>query len=105
MADEILVNEFKSKLFSLGVENFILQINKWHEQSEVNEFESLVGDLDCMTSRTLTANGIFACPFLANDYRGRCGSDFSNYSKTVRLETPFCATCIKNKEKMFSIDL
>ena len=104
-SDEILVNEFKSKLFSLGVENFILQINKWHEQNEAIEFEDLVGDLDCMTSRTLTANGVFTCPFLANDYRGRCGSDFSNYSKTVRLETPFCATCIKNKEKMFSIDL
>lgn len=103
--DELIIQEFKSRLLDSGIENFVLQINKWCDENSVIEAEEISGELDCMTSRTVTANGVFACPFLANDYRGRCGSDFTNYSKTVRLETPYCATCIKNKEKMFSIDL
>ena len=32
------------------------------------------------------------------------GTDFKDYSKKVCLETPYCAVCAKNKEKMFSIN-
>lgn len=109
-----IIKNFKDKLLEQGVDNVIIQINEWN-----NEFDNKKGDLsdynnsdwridgmtDCMTSRTLTEKGIFACPFLANDYRGRVGSDFTNYSKTVRLETDFCQTCIRNKDKMFTVEV
>lgn len=102
--DEVLIEEFKSRLIDAGVENVVLQINKWNDKNKVENIEDVSGELDCMSSRTLTANGVYSCSFLANDYRGRCGSDFTNFSKSVRLETSYCATCIKNKEKMLSVD-
>lgn len=60
--------------------------------------------LDCENGRILTAKGIYSCPFLANDHRGRVGSDFKNYTRKTILETDFCATCLKNKTQLFSID-
>lgn len=98
-----IIAEFQKRLVDIGIENAVIQINEWCDNS--TEISEVVGDLDCMYSRTLTGNGVFACPFLANDYRGRMGCDFSDYSKTVRLETSYCASCIKNKEKMFSVDI
>lgn len=102
--DKVLIDEFKTKLLGAGVENFAIQVTKWCD-GKSSDFDEVSGELDCMTSRTVTANGVYACPFLANDYRGRCGSDFTNFSRVVRLETPHCATCIRNKEKMFGVDL
>jgi len=99
-----IVSKFREKLAEAGIENAVIQVNEWCDGTNT-DISNINGALDCMSSRTLTENGIFACPFLANDYRGRTGSDFSDYSKTVRLETPYCATCIRNKEKMFSVDL
>jgi hypothetical protein len=103
--DNTLIKEFEFILQDLGIENSIIQVSKWCDGTEITEKDILNGELDCMTSRTLTSRGIFACPFLANDYRGRCGMDFGNYSNTIRLETPYCATCIRNKEKIFSIEI
>lgn len=60
--------------------------------------------LDCENSRILTAKGVYSCPFLANDHRGRVGSNFKNYTRKTILETDFCATCLKNKTQLFSID-
>lgn len=99
----VIEEMFKNILFDNCIENAILQINEWHINSDENIGE-IVGMTDCMTSRTITDNGVFTCPFLANDYRGRVGCDLSNYSKSVRLETSFCNTCIKNKDKIFSVD-
>ena len=58
---------------------------------------------DCMNGRILTKNGIFSCPFLSNDYRGRMGKSFKDYSKTITAETDFCATCSANSQYMFTI--
>ena len=58
---------------------------------------------DCMHGRILCENGIYACPFLANDYRGRCGSSFKDFSKSITAESDFCATCSKNNNFIFSI--
>lgn len=58
---------------------------------------------DCMHGRVLTENGVYTCPFLANDYRGRSGSNFRDYSKTVCAETDFCLTCSKNNDCIFAI--
>ena len=56
-----------------------------------------------MNGRILTQKGVYACPFLAGDYRGRAGSSFKDYSKTIMAETDFCATCSKNNEYIFTI--
>lgn len=58
---------------------------------------------DCMFGRVLTSSGIYSCPFLSNDYRGRTGSNLKNFSETISAETDFCATCSKNNNYMFTI--
>ena len=58
---------------------------------------------DCMHGRVLTSNGIYACPFLSNDYRGRAGSSIKDFSKNVIAETDYCATCSNNNDFIFTI--
>lgn len=60
---------------------------------------------ECSNSRTLTINGIFTCPLLSADNRGKCGSDFNDYSKCNYLETPFCSQCVKHNVSLFSLEL
>lgn len=50
-------------------------------------------ELECKNGRILTDKGVYVCPFLANDHRGRMGSDFTDYSKKMYLETEFCINC------------
>ena len=102
---DLIVEKFQQKLETLGIENAIIQVGEWVTKNADTDITDLESPVDCQTSRTLTSNGVFSCPFLANDYRGRLGSDFTDYSKTVRLETNYCATCIKNKDKIFSVDV
>lgn len=59
---------------------------------------------DCANGRVLSAKGIYSCPFLSDDYRGRCGSSFVDYTKKCALETDFCQTCMKAKNPMFGIN-
>lgn len=95
---------FKRNSFDLDIAN--LQVSPWHDKSVKFEDE-MNGDwekLDCEYGRILTATGIYTCPFLANDYRGRCGSSFMDYNKRSSLETSFCNTCVKAKKQIFSID-
>ena len=56
-----------------------------------------------MIAGYLSENGIYSCPFLSNDYRGRVGSSFKNYSQSMTAETDFCATCSRNNNFMFTI--
>ncbi len=102
-----LLTNFKTIFDNIDVHvedcNFL--INEYYdkyskEDSVVENFEKL----DCQTGRILTEKGIYVCPFLANDHRGRMGADFKDYSKKMCLETPYCSTCAKNKENMFSIN-
>ncbi len=58
---------------------------------------------DCMYGRILTQNGVYSCPLLSGDYRGRCGSNFQNFSEVVSAESEFCATCSKNNNTMFTV--
>lgn len=104
----VLINEFKKVCLKAGFKakdnNFT--INLYHDKTKQSEdFPELSWDsLDCEYGRILTAKGIYSCPFLANDHRGRCGSDFKDYAKHNTLETSFCTTCIRNKERLFGID-
>lgn len=84
-----------------------IQINKYFDKDNPNS-DTIISDnvnCDCKFGRTVTVNGIYSCLFLANDYRGRCGSDFTDYSKKTILESPYCNTCLKNKRQVFGINL
>ena len=106
--DEIMNNLysiFEKNNFMLDKEN--VQIIPYYDKSETQEKQTNSNqnfNPDCMTSRIITTTGVYTCPFLANDYRGRCGSSFKDYSKKVSLETNFCNTCKKSNAPMFSID-
>ena len=82
------------------------KINNFYDKNSKDEIEFQTGweSLDCEYGRMLTAKGGYTCPFLANDHRGRSGADFKDYSRKNHLETDFCASCMKNKKQMFSID-
>ena len=103
-----LLTEFKKICMKAGLEatdsNFT--INIYHDKNKVcADFPELSWEsLDCEYGRILTSKGIYSCPFLANDSRGRCGSDFKDFARHNTLETSFCSTCIKNKEKLFGIN-
>lgn len=103
-----LIDEFNMIIKDNDLSNTIVQTTGWVDN---NSKEPFIKDMeytsgyDCSRGRLLTQNGVFSCPFLSNDYRGRMGSDFGDFSKIVRLETDFCSSCIKNKEPMFSINI
>ena len=102
-----MLTEFLKVLENTGIhmEQDNIKINEfWQKSNTQEDLQEIKGSLDCENSRILTSKGIYTCPFLANDYRGRMGSDFSNYSKRIPLETNCCMTCIKNKEQMFAIN-
>ena len=85
----------------------LIEIKQWHDKNSVvntNIAEKIQHKLDCEYGRTLSTKGSYSCPFLSGDYRGRCGSNFKDYSKNIPLETSFCMTCIKNSTQMFGIN-
>lgn len=104
-----LVHEFSKICQKIGFEatDFNFQINEHH-----NKYKPYLGnkpshvnmDLDCAQGRILTDKGVYVCPFLANDHRGRMGASFKDFSKKMYLETDFCLTCARNKNKLFSIN-
>ena len=99
-------NELEENLRMIFDEHNITNTNVHISKSyPSNEYENIQCSnmTDCMTSRTLTSKGVFTCPFLANDYRGRSGSDFTNYSKTTSAETDFCTICSQNDDCIFQI--
>lgn len=105
---QVLLHEFKQICLKAGfnTKDSNFTINLFHDKNRTFEdFPELNhNSLDCEYGRILTAKGVYTCPFLANDHRGRCGSDFKDYAKHNPLETSFCATCIKNKDKLFGIN-
>lgn len=103
-----LINEFKKVCQKAGFEakdsNFT--INEFFDKTKQasNDIDYSNIESDCKYGRILTAKGIYSCPFLANDHRGRCGSEFSDFARHNTLETNFCEACMKNKEKYFGIN-
>lgn len=104
-----LITEFNELCSKIGFEttDFNFQINEYYNKynSQSDDFKFEGGNFDCKTGRMLTENGIYVCPFLANDHRGRMGCDFKDFSKKMYLETSFCLTCAKNKNSMFSLNM
>ena len=59
-------------------------------------------NLDCMHSRLLTKTGVYSCPLLINDYRGRSGATLGDFSKKCYLETDECRQCKIFGKKIYS---
>lgn len=104
-----LMEEFYKLGQKIGFEmnDFNIQIkeyfNKYRPSSEhATQAENY--NYDCKSGRILTDKGVYVCPFLANDHRGRMGNDFKDFGKKMYLETDFCSTCCKNKDSMFAIN-
>lgn len=105
--ERVIQNEFHRLIQEHELTNSMVQITKWASDNNLVDISKLEdnGIYDCSKGRLLTQNGVFSCPFLTNDYRGRTGSDLKDFSPTVRLETDYCIACLSNKEPMFSINI
>lgn len=106
---KVLMNEFSKICDRIGFEttDFNFQINEYYNKFKPasEDIDLELGNFDCKNSRVLTEGGIYVCPFLANDHRGRMGADFKDFSRKMFLETCFCLTCVKNKNKIFGLNL
>lgn len=103
--DKHLILENFNRLFKDNeIFNTDIKIISSHPNFEDSNFAESSYKTDCMYGRTLGVNGIYACPFLANDYRGRVGTSFKSFSANMLAETDFCATCSKNNDFMFTIE-
>lgn len=104
--EAILIDEFKKVCEKIGANECIVNISQHYNKYKPCTGTDEVKDnrcFDCAAGRILTANGIYACPFLANDHRGRMGSSFKDYSKKMYLETNYCLTCMDNGKKLFAL--
>ncbi len=108
--DEIFLrDQFKAILENAGLkaQDRNVAVNMWYDKSnkDIDATDIRINNkLDCEFGRIITAKGVYSCPFLSNDHRGRSGADFSDYSTKTILETPYCNTCLKNKRQVFGID-
>lgn len=57
--------------------------------------------LDCKNSRVVTVNGVYSCPALINDPRGKVGDNLDDFANNVYLETQTCFDCVSRSNKMF----
>lgn len=88
--ENMLLEMYRKKFEEYGITPEI-SISQYFDKTKEKTFNNQAKD--CMYSRTLANNGVFSCPQLANDYRGRMGSNFLNYSKSVSAESDFCLSC------------
>lgn len=103
LSEKEIMESFNKIFKEQEIYNTDVQITVSHPSFDDKNYSMPSSKTDCMYGRTLSQNGIYSCPFLANDYRGRSGSSFKDYSKTISAETDFCATCSKNNNYMFTI--
>lgn len=102
--NELVLKEQLSNIFmENGINNTDIQISVSYPNKNQEETLCKADKTDCMYGRVITKNGVYACPFLSNDYRGRMGSSFKDYSKSITAETDFCTTCSDNKDLVFAI--
>lgn len=105
---DLIIREFTNicKKQGYDINNSNFQINICFDKNQKNEIneENILDNLDCAYGRILTSNGVYSCPFLANDYRGRCGSNFEDFAKHNPIESEYCNTCIENQNILFGIN-
>ena len=98
-----IINNFSQIFKEQKITNTDIQITPSHPSFKEENFSIPAKETDCMRGRILCQNGVNSCPFLANDYRGRVGSSFKDFSKSITAETDFCATCSMCNNYIFSI--
>lgn len=90
--------------YNIDFSDVNLEILPWFDSKQTRQNTeklevSQTAQLACQNTRILTAKGIYNCPMLVNDYRGRSGSTFETFSKKCYLETEICAQCVNYKNK------
>lgn len=106
-----LKEHFKELCNSLNFEttdlNFkIIPLLTKTRKEEIPEYiQKDILNIECVNSRTLTINGVFSCPLLSSDNRGKCGNDFKDFSKKSYLETSYCCQCIRHNNHLFSFKI
>lgn len=109
--DEIqLKNKLKELFDSIGFVTEDININiipliKKNEYKEIKNQENIYSNLDCSHGRALAINGVYNCIINTDDYRGRSGSDFKNYSSKAILDSPACTYCMQSKKQLFGINI
>ena len=84
-----------AKHYDFEAKEVCIDINK------IKNFDENI--LDCKNSRVISQDGIFSCPALISDSRGKLGEDTDNIPKKVYLETETCFTCLNCSHKLFGI--
>ena len=113
-ADEMEIRGLKAGFIDLGKNfkfetddinfSFIPKIEKdlvCENNDKINESNL---NLDCMYSRTLTKSGVYNCPALLNDYRGRSGASLKDFSSRCYLESNECQQCKIHAKRVFTND-
>ena len=59
---------------------------------------------DCVNSRVITENGVYVCPTLVNDPRGKIGETLTDSAQKFFLELSTCYSCQSANKKMFNND-
>ena len=110
--DENAIKKNFERVFSeIGFEiedinlNIIPLINKNEYKEITPNTDKPYTTFDCSNGRTLTINGVYNCPVTTEDYRGRSGSDFKDYSKSATIDTQACSYCISANKKFFGINI
>ena len=118
--EKMLKNEFKELFNSIGFETedlnykiiapiktgeYALNFGKYKEDEFVdsNSLKNIdENNFDCKTSRVITNDGVYSCPALATDSRGKIGSNIQDFSRKVFLEANTCYTCQNSNNKLFN---
>ena len=81
------------------------KLNEEYTESEIVQQsdmdEAKVELFDCASSRVVTCNGVYSCPLLVGDPRGKVGNILTDSSNKVYLETNVCYTCRQHNNRMF----
>lgn len=101
-----ITKKFTELFENYGIDKNHIFITSYYDKTSETEVNNQTkwNRLDCEYGRILTGNGIYSCPFLANDYRGRCGKNINDSSDNIPLETNFCEICKKSPFQMFGLD-
>ena len=82
-------------------EKIIPYFSREDETKQVEMIENIqIQKLDCYSSRVISQNGIYSCPMLVDDYRGKVGSCLNNYSKINYLDCEKCSICASVNQKV-----
>lgn len=57
---------------------------------------------DCTNSRVITDSGVYACPALINDPRGKIGNTLAESSRKFYLEPNICYTCQSSNRNLLT---